>query len=97
MPILKYIDPVTMKVVKQECDHTIGKWGDDLRTIIELENSTPERIDMDTGKMIVYADASAWLDKKLFYHTRFKYCPDCGKKLDFRTIRKRLERICEFG
>ena len=93
MPIIKTIDPATKKVVKVSCDHTIGKWDNDLMSIIDLECTLPRRFDIERDMEVVYADQSAWLDKKLFYHVRFKYCPDCGKMLNFSAIKRRLIKI----
>lgn len=74
------------------CNHTIGKWENDLMTIIDLENKEPQKIDCESGMLVMYADQSAWLDKKLFPHVRFKYCPKCGKLLNFSAIKKRLAK-----
>lgn len=69
------------------CDHTILQFHYDNRLltisnfVLELSYHTLE----DT--MII----KKYLDQRRGYTRLFKFCPDCGKKINWKQIRKNLD------
>ena len=78
---------------KVKClDCQIGVWNNGIMDEYQLEEF-PIYYKNDGTKVIGLC--TDWLDKKIMPHIRFKYCPECGSKINFRKIRRRLEGIDE--
>ena len=67
----------------------VGIWDGKMLDTDYLENKYPEWENDGIRHIGVLTD---WLDQKKKPHTRFKYCPQCGEKLNFRKIRYRLNK-----
>lgn len=79
---------------KVKClDCQIGVWNNEILSEYVLEQFPTYYRDDGTKVIGLCTD---WLDKKIKPHIRFKYCPECGSKIDFRKIRRRLEGIDEY-
>lgn len=71
------------------CDHKVGFAGTRLITVSDLEKVIEERNGMQKSKdgqppKVTLADFSypekfSWI---------FRYCPECGEKIDWETIRR---------
>ena len=68
----------------------VGIWDGRLLDTYYLENEYPEYEKDGIRYIGLLTD---WLDQKKKPHTRFKYCPQCGEKLNFRKIRYRLNKM----
>ena len=79
---------------KEKCLYCkIGVWDNEILSEYDLEQFPTYY--KDDWKMVIGL-CTDWLDKKIMPHKRFKYCPECGYKIDFRKIRRRLEGIDEY-
>ena len=68
----------------------IGIWDGKMLDTDDLENIYPEYKNGDIRTIGCFRD---WLDQKKKPHTRFKYCPECGQKINIRKIRYRLDKM----
>lgn len=79
---------------KGKCSYCkIGVWDNGIMSEYQLDEFPIYYKDDGTKVIGLCTD---WLDKKIKPHIRFKYCPECGSKIDFRKIRRRLESIDEY-
>jgi len=78
--------------INGKCDHALGLWDNyGILSLSYISSHDTQYKDADHPSGIIGGYAE-WLDKGIFPHTRFRFCPRCGEKLDFAKVRRYVEK-----